>query len=1145
MTQGIFLPTDRILDQPFTCLALLDDAGRVLEVNDAALARSGSPREDIVGRAFCDAPWWTGIPEARASLIDAIMRAARGERSRYDSIIALGPGPLPVDVQVSPFEVASAPARPILAIVTQIATSGDLTDGPARDDRDSRHAEQRLQSVFDSMLTSVLVADGTGRLLFANAFAGQMFGYSRAELLRMHAQDLHPPAELATIMPRFQQAFRGEVVIHDAIPIRRADGSERLAEIRVSPIEFEGHRAVLGLFADVTERAQMAKALRESEARYRLAINAAHAAMWDVDLSTGRQVVNDTWFTLLGYAPGTVEPTYARWYGHVHPDDLAKIDHVSESVAKGQIEGFDHEHRVITCSGATRWHHSVGRVIDRDTEGKPLRMIGTVVDITERVHAQERIREALHLVQLATEAAELGIWSLDMATDRSEWDDRLCAWYEVPKEICQHGWLHQVWLERLHPEDRARAVALFDAAVRHKAPYHDVYRLLLPSGRVRYIQTSGVIEPDPEGHLHRMVGINRDITEQREQEDALRAAKSAAEAASIAKSAFVANMSHEVRTPMNAVLGFLDILLDTRLDSDQRTLVEKIKGAGEALLRILNDILDFSKLDAAAVQLEVAPFRLDAVLQQAMDLFAAAAHQKGLDLSIDLQPEAAGHYLGDALRLSQILNNLVGNAVKFSQHGHVELSVRALDAEGARRRLRFEVRDEGIGLSPEEAAHLFQPFTQADVSITRRFGGTGLGLTISKGLVELMGGHIGVDRRPSGGSIFWFTLPLGVAETTPSPRPGHARQPAAAWTEASSDAPSLSRLRGAQVLLVEDNLTNQEIAVAMLRKLGLQVTVANQGREALELLERGSFDLVLMDLQMPVMDGFETTAVIRSSDWGRSLPIIAMTAAAFPEDRQRVLNAGMNDYVSKPVEPRRLVSALQRWLPERGPPAIEGTETTAPADQGPGGTGQTDQPPRAEPALLMPLAGFDLMATLQRLDGDAALLRLILRAFQEEFTDWSDAFDTARASGDARGALRMTHTLKGAAANVGAIRVQASAAALERALTEGSDTGAVTALARDCRTALAEARATLRSLLTTEQVDRGEPRLDAARADLDELAELLRGHRLVKAPVLERLRQHLGQHPVATELERLIAAIHAFDFNHASIILNEMQARLR
>ncbi|NCC26879.1 MAG: PAS domain S-box protein [Gammaproteobacteria bacterium] len=1150
-------------------------------------------------------------------------------------------------------------------------------------------SEARFRTMVEQSPLGIALIDSlTGQILELNDRFAAIAGRTREEMNRIDWMRITHPDDLQADLDNMARLNAGEIPGYQMDKrYLRPDGSVVWASLTVAPLTVgpgEGPRH-LALIEDITESKHLEEALRESETRYRLAIEATQAALWDVDLVTGEQVVNDHWYQQLGYAIGEVEPSYARWRSHLHPDDLPRIDQAIERFIQGLSSGFVLDYRILTKTGALRWLHDTGEVVSRDAKGRALRMIGTTTDITESVEGQQRIQEALSLLQLATDAADIGIWSWDVSSGKVDWDARLCAWYAVAEEDRARGLFDEAWRNRLHPEDRDPAEAKLATALRDQTPYADTFRLRLPDGQIRVMQSAALLETAADGSPTRMIGINRDITADRAREEALRAAKAQAEAADVAKSAFVANMSHEVRTPMNAVLGFLDILLDTDLDTEQRSLVQKVKGAGQALLRILNDILDFSKLDAGKVALESALFRLDAVLQQVAELFAIVAHEKGLELVIDAPPALAGGYRGDDLRLSQILNNLVGNAIKFSDRGSVEIVVRVAAApvtpperpeQADLRWLRFEVRDRGIGLTPEQAAGLFEPFAQADASITRRFGGSGLGLTISKRLVELMGGVIGVDSAEGEGSTFWLELPLTVDATVAEARRGdlmpgrvlvvddqasvrevlerylstwgfrvdtaadavsgvtrllaaaegaepvsllildwkmpchdglwlleqlqgavaegrlrripivlmvsaferqalrkaaargplqpdlvlskpvsqsmlleaiadlqqhgYVRRPAAEVGTLDPDARA-RRIRGAELLLVEDNLTNQEVALAVLGKLGLRVSVANNGREALDTLAAKRVDLVLMDLQMPVMDGFETTAAIRAADWGRDIPIIAMTAAAFPEDRERVLAAGMNDHVSKPIDRQQLVSALLRWLPARveaqpaepepEPVMTSATESAAVADE--------------TSAVALHLDGFDLPRTRQRLGDDETLLRVILGSFLREFQDWSAALAAARAAADTKTAVRLVHTIKGAAANVGAVQVQATAEALEAALQDEVEPARVDALLADCLVALEVARAALRAYLPEASPAAVDTACDlaAARADLAELERLLSRHRLVRDTLLERLRSHLGDQAPA-ELGQLCEQIRAFDYERARATLARMQEQL-
>ena len=537
-------------------------------------------------------------------------------------------------------------------------------------------------------------------------------------------------------------------------------------------------------------------------------------------------------------------------------------------------------------------------------------------------------------------------------------------------------------------------------------------------GERRYLRTFKKPVYDEAGKPAYLIGMSIDITESKHAERALRElnehleervarrtaqleeARKIAEEASLAKGQFLANMSHEIRTPMNGVIGMAYLALKTELDPRQRDYLEKIRFAGEHLLRIIDDILDISKIEAGKLEIEQVPFAMEHVIRTLTTVVTPKATGKELTLECDLDPALPPVLLGDPLRLGQVLINYTNNAIKFSERGSIRVGVRRLMADDVRCLVRFEVADEGIGLSEAEMGKLFQSFQQADASTTRAYGGTGLGLAICKQLAQLMGGEVGVSSRPGEGSTFWFTALLGVGSAAGAAAQQDANAPVV-------PSASMAALKDARILLVEDNTFNQQIASEILEEAGAAVCVANNGAEALELLRQTGFDCVLMDVQMPLMDGLEATRRIRADPRLAGLHVLAMTATATNEDRARCLAAGMDDFISKPIQPAVMYQSVAKWLaPRRNDDVTHGVRLPR-------------RPPRG--ALAGDPAVIDLSVLAQVLGYHPDKIRKFAFKFLHTCEAGFSEMEQAAAAGDIQTVRDLGHRLKASARTVGAM----------------------------------------------------------------------------------------------------------------------------
>ena len=693
-------------------------------------------------------------------------------------------------------------------------------------------------------------------------------------------------------------------------------------------------------------------------------------------------------------------------------------------------------------------------------DGTLIGVLGIGRDITQRKRAELEVQQGHHRLANIIEATRVGTWEWNIQTGESSYNE---GWAEMLgyslKDLEPIG--HETWVNLVHPEDLARNAALLEQHYSGELPYHDAeIRMKHRNGSWVWVQDRGkVIEWTEDGRPLLMSGTHTDITQRKHAEEALQESNlqllkaitraedmaQQADRANRAKSEFLANMSHEIRTPMNGVIGMTGLLLAHDLEPEQRRRAEIVRNSGEALLALLNDILDFSKIEAGKLEMETLDFDLRALLEDLSSSLALRAGEKGLEFVCAAAPDVPSSLKGDPGRLRQIILNLAGNAIKFTPAGEIVLRASIVEELEGEVLIRFSVRDTGIGIPAEKQRLLFQKFTQVDASTSRRYGGTGLGLAIAKQLAGLMGGAIGFASEEGRGSEFWFTARFARRAGSEPPALPLAVLAGAHSLVVDDNATNPEVIlaphtvhemyRGsARILLVEDNLTNQQVALGILKNLGLRADTTGNGMEALRALSNQPYDLVLMDVQMPEMDGLEATRRIRDPKFGvrnPGIPIIAMTAHAMRSDRELCLAAGMNDYLTKPVSPRALAETLERWL------SGNGQKVKTQAGHPEAGPGPAQEP---EPRV------FDSAALLARLLDDQDLARTVVAIFLAEAPGQIAALAGGLKAGNAPVAERQAHSLKGASANLGAEALRAAAQAIERAAKAGDLTASLALL---------------------------------------------------------------------------------------------------
>ncbi|AVP56361.1 PAS domain S-box protein [Pulveribacter suum] len=973
--------------------------------------------------------------------------------------------------------------------------------------RQTQASESRQRAVLETAVDGIVMIDGRGTVQSFNLAAERLFGWRADEVIGRNVNMLmpepHRSAHDGYLHAHLTTGRKRIIGTGREIEAQRKDGTLMPMRLAVGRVQQEGQTLFVGFLTDLSaykalerERARDQEQLRSLMANLPgVAFRCRHGGDWPMLL------ISDGVQALTGWSAQDFLDGRKHFGQLIHPQDGQRIaGELEQALAGGRP--YQLEYRITTQDGGTRWVAEYGRGVP-DEEGTVRFLDGVILDITESKARNAEFAGIVTAIGRSQPAAEFDLAGQLVGANAPY---LALVGYELGELL---GQPHALLFTRAGGEGPGcdafwRSLAQGEVA-------SGEFQATAKGGRALWLHATYNPIFDAEGRVTKVMQFATDLSARRAMEQDLRAAKERAEGAAAARSTFLANMSHEIRTPMNAIIGFTEALLDSPLEAGQRRHLGIVQHSARSMLRLLNDILDTAKLEKGAVELEVAPFSLRELCEQMLASLRITAARKGLALELDYGPDVPEFWHGDAFRIQQIVLNLMGNALKFTHEGGVRLRVAG---EGGA--LTLSVQDTGIGIDAAGLARIFEPFSQADASTTRRYGGTGLGTTIARQLAELMHGRIEVASRMGQGSTFSVHLPLRQASAPQG----------AAGAAAPQALPSLAPLR---VLAVDDVPVNLELLALMLEPGGHRVQGAGGGAQALAHFERERFDVVLMDLQMPDMDGMEATRRMRERERSQGLrptPIVALSASVLEQDRRNARAAGMDGFAGKPVELPHLMAEIARVL---------GLAPLAPT------------PARAQP----PAAGAPAPAAIDwdlgvRLWTQARFLRAAVQRFLDDAPAQLAALRAAVQAGDAAALAACAHRMRGAAANLALLAVQQCAAALE--LAAEAEASACAPLVDALDGALADVRAALACTAAPDAAPTPAPlppgRLDAqacaeVRGAIDALAPALARGELPAGPVTV-LEQHLS----AAQMGALREALERFDFDQARAHLDTLRERV-
>ena len=1000
--------------------------------------------------------------------------------------------------------------------------------------------QERFKAYFENSQVAMMITHPNKGLLEINNHLSEMLGYTFEELKQTNWAKITHPDDVDEDINNFEKVLSGETngYTMDKRMLRK-DGQTVYVNLSVSCVRKPDGTVdkFLASLLDITERKKMESALDfEKNQLQNIMDNSPIGAAISIDGFI--RFANPKYLEMTGLSIGS-EATDL----YLNPQDRQEL------LAQLDRDGIV-ENRELQINSANKQPMDVLVTFIPIEYNNQHGILGWILDVTDQKAAEEKLRKNEEVLSRSQALAKIGGWEYEIQSEKIFWSDEVYNIHEMDKTK-DRDWISES-INCYQEKDREKIAHAFALAVSRGEPYDLALKFKTIKGRKRWVRSTG--EPIYEnGKLIRVAGNIADITRQKKIEAQLIASREEAEAATKAKSDFLANMSHEIRTPMNAIMGMTHLALQTDLTNKQKDYLSKVHTAATSLLGLINDILDFSKIEAGKLDMEAIDFNLDQVFNNVSTLIALKANEKGLEFLIQNATDIPRNLIGDPLRLGQILINLSNNAVKFTEKGEIVIQTKIIEENTNKVTLQFSVQDTGIGLTKKQIGNLFQSFSQADASTTRKFGGTGLGLTISKRLVEMMNGKIWVESEPGKGSSFIFTAELGrQAVKTDSPKAlakdlkglrvlvtddnetsrlifeeiltsfgfiveqaytgGKAldalmtakkpfdlvimdwKMPGMSGIETSkqiknqlnlpsipkiimcssygreeimkksseagldgflvkpvnssilldtilhvfgkstddstrttssqsADFEGLKQILGARLLLVEDNEINQQVAQEILENAGFFVELAEDGQIAIEKVTKSPFDLVLMDIQMPVMDGYTATETIRKEKRFDKLPIIAMTANAMVGDREEAMNAGMNDHVAKPIDPQHLFATLIKWI-EPGDRKI------------PEHYQKSQKKSMSDIEIPKNLPGINIGIGLKRVGGNERLYLDLLIKFHRDNQNIIKEITTALDKKDHELAQRLAHTIKGVSGNIGATDIQKAAESLEQSIKD-------------------------------------------------------------------------------------------------------------